>query len=117
MLRALFVMLLLGAGPGTAPPAVAIVGGQAETGALAHAGLMVLAPDGRFCSAVMLDRDVVLTAAHCVHRERRPPGAFPQSRRHTCASADWPSARFTPNTIPMRSAPAGGPSISPSCVW
>jgi len=66
MLRALFVMLLLGAGPGTAPPAVAIVGGQAETGALAHAGLMVLAPDGRFCSAVMLDRDVVLTAAHCV---------------------------------------------------
>ncbi len=66
MLRALLVILLLGAGPGAAPPALAIVGGQAETGAPARASVMVLAPDGRFCSAVMLARDVVLTAAHCV---------------------------------------------------
>jgi hypothetical protein len=66
MLLALVVMLFLVAGFGTTPPALAIIGGQAETGALARAGLMVLAPDGRFCSAVMLDRDVVLTAAHCV---------------------------------------------------
>ncbi|MGY6567824.1 MAG: S1 family peptidase [Salinarimonas sp.] len=66
MLRALLVFFLLGAGPGAAPSALAIIGGQAETGALARTGVMVLAPDGRFCSAVMLDRDVVLTAAHCV---------------------------------------------------
>ncbi len=47
-------------------PAKAVIGGTADTSPLARAGVMVLGSGGSVCSGVMLDDDVVLTAAHCV---------------------------------------------------
>lgn len=47
-------------------PARAIVGGAEDKGALAQSTVMVLSSKGGVCSAVVVDRDVVLTAAHCV---------------------------------------------------
>ena len=44
----------------------AIVGGAEDAGPLARSTLMVLSSRGGVCSAVVVDRDVVLTAAHCV---------------------------------------------------
>lgn len=44
----------------------AVIGGTADTSPLARAGTMVLGSGGSVCSGVMLDDDVVLTAAHCV---------------------------------------------------
>ncbi|HEX2725026.1 MAG TPA: trypsin-like serine protease [Beijerinckiaceae bacterium] len=47
-------------------PAHAIVGGNSDQGPLARATVMVLAAGGGMCSAVVVARDAVLTAAHCV---------------------------------------------------
>ncbi|MCC5977077.1 MAG: trypsin-like serine protease [Salinarimonas sp.] len=47
-------------------PARAVIGGAADTSPLSRASVMVLGSGGSVCSAVMLDDDVVLTAAHCV---------------------------------------------------
>jgi secreted trypsin-like serine protease len=44
----------------------AIVGGAEDEGALARQSVMVLSSNGGVCSAVVLAKDVVLTAAHCV---------------------------------------------------
>jgi len=44
----------------------AVVGGRDEGGALMRASVMVLDSRGGVCSAVVVARDVVLTAAHCV---------------------------------------------------
>ena len=49
-----------------ATKAWAIMGGAADEGPLAHRSVMVLSSNGGVCSAVVLARDVVLTAAHCV---------------------------------------------------
>jgi hypothetical protein len=49
-----------------ATPAHAIVGGAENDGRLARASVMVLSSKGGVCSAVIVDADVVLTAAHCV---------------------------------------------------
>ncbi len=46
--------------------AKAIVGGAEEQGPLARQSVMVLSSNGGVCSAVVVARDVVLTAAHCV---------------------------------------------------
>lgn len=46
-------------------PALAIVKGQPET-TLASQAIMVLGSKGSFCSAVILNRTTLLTAAHCV---------------------------------------------------
>ena len=46
--------------------AQAIVGGREEKGPLARQSVMVLSSNGGVCSAVVVARDVVLTAAHCV---------------------------------------------------
>jgi hypothetical protein len=48
-----------------AAPAQAIVGGADDTGPLAQSSVMVLSSKGGVCSAVIVDVDVVLTAAHC----------------------------------------------------
>jgi hypothetical protein len=48
-----------------ATPAHAIVGGAENDGALARGTVMVLSSNGGVCSAVIVDADVVLTAAHC----------------------------------------------------
>src|SRR4051794_2668539 len=50
----------------SASGAHAIVGGAEDAGPLARSTLMVLSSRGGVCSAVVVDRDVVLTAAHCV---------------------------------------------------
>ena len=47
-------------------PAVAIVGGAEDAGPLASASVMVLSSKGGICSAVVVARDALLTAAHCV---------------------------------------------------
>lgn len=47
-------------------PAHAIVGGDGDQGPLSRATVMVLAAGGGMCSAVVVARDAVLTAAHCV---------------------------------------------------
>jgi Trypsin len=44
----------------------AIVGGVEDRGPLSRASVMVLSSKGGMCSAVVVARDVVLTAAHCV---------------------------------------------------
>lgn len=49
-------------------PAAAVVGGAEDQGPLARASVMVLSSRGGVCSAVVVARDVVLTAAHCVTR-------------------------------------------------
>jgi hypothetical protein len=46
--------------------AQAVVGGVEDAGPLARSTLMVLSSKGGVCSAVVVGRDVVLTAAHCV---------------------------------------------------
>ena len=46
--------------------AKAIVGGAEDEGPLARRSVMVLSSNGGVCSAVVLAKDVVLTAAHCV---------------------------------------------------
>lgn len=46
--------------------AQAIVGGAEDQGPLARQSVMVLSSNGGVCSAVVVARDVVLTAAHCV---------------------------------------------------
>jgi Trypsin len=46
-------------------PAHAIVGGGESEGPLERASVMVLSSKGGVCSAVIVDADVVLTAAHC----------------------------------------------------
>jgi len=46
--------------------AQAIVGGVEDQGPLARRSVMVLSSKGGVCSAVVVARDVVLTAAHCV---------------------------------------------------
>ena len=49
-----------------ATTAHAIVGGAEDRGPLSRASVMVLSSKGGMCSAVVVARDVVLTAAHCV---------------------------------------------------
>src|ERR671921_503589 len=44
----------------------AVVGGSEDKGPLSRSTVMVLSSKGGVCSAVVLARDVVLTAAHCV---------------------------------------------------
>jgi hypothetical protein len=64
MMKRLFTLLLatsLGANT-----AQAIVGGAEDQGPLARQSVMVLSSNGGVCTAVVLARDVVLTAAHCV---------------------------------------------------
>src|ERR671912_439831 len=46
-------------------PGHAIVGGAGREGPLERASVMVLSSKGGVCSAVIVDADVVLTAAHC----------------------------------------------------
>jgi Trypsin len=48
-----------------APAAHAIVGGAEDQGPLSRATVMVLSSKGGVCSAVVVARDAVLTAAHC----------------------------------------------------
>jgi hypothetical protein len=57
--------LALAALPLMATPASAIVGGAEDAGPLARASVMVLSSNGGVCSAVVVARDAVLTAAHC----------------------------------------------------
>lgn len=52
--------------PLLAAEAKAIVGGAEDEGPLARRSVMVLSSNGGVCSAVVLAKDVVLTAAHCV---------------------------------------------------
>ncbi len=47
-------------------PADAIVGGAESSGPLARSAIMVLNSRGGVCTGVVIARDVVLTAAHCV---------------------------------------------------
>ncbi|NNM72653.1 S1 family peptidase [Enterovirga aerilata] len=47
-------------------PASAVVGGSENSGPLARSSVMVLNSRGGVCSGVVVARDVVLTAAHCV---------------------------------------------------
>jgi hypothetical protein len=58
-------LLALFAVPASAP-AHAIVSGADDQGPLSRATVMVLGAGGGMCSAVVIARDVVLTAAHCV---------------------------------------------------
>jgi Trypsin len=64
MKRLIAFALLAAAFSGTG--AHAIVGGQEDQGPLARQSVMVLSSNGGVCSAVVVARDVVLTAAHCV---------------------------------------------------
>jgi hypothetical protein len=57
--------MLLAAALILAAPAHAIVGGAEHDGSLARGAVMVLSSKGGVCSAVIVDADVVLTAAHC----------------------------------------------------
>ena len=59
-MRAAFALLVFLTGP-----ALAVVKGQVEP-TLATQAVMVLGSKGSFCSAVILSRTVLLTAAHCV---------------------------------------------------
>ena len=52
--------------PLMAAEANAIVGGAEDEGPLARRSVMVLSSNGGVCSAVVVAKDVVLTAAHCV---------------------------------------------------
>lgn len=49
-----------------ADAAQAIVGGSEESGRQARASVMVLSSRGGVCTAVVVAREAVLTAAHCV---------------------------------------------------
>ena len=50
----------------SATKAHAIVGGAEDQGPLSRASVMVLSSKGGVCTAVVVARDAVLTAAHCV---------------------------------------------------
>jgi secreted trypsin-like serine protease len=65
-LTALFLATGLAAIGFASTSARAVVGGEAETGALAAYSLMVLNSRGGVCTGVVIARDVVATAAHCV---------------------------------------------------
>ncbi|MBB4041410.1 hypothetical protein GGR34_003087 [Microvirga flocculans] len=58
------ITLCLAASLGTTG-AQAIVGGAEDDGPLSRQSVMVLSSNGGVCTAVVLARDVVLTAAHC----------------------------------------------------
>lgn len=58
--------LLLAALLAAPAPAAAIVGGAPATGASASQVVMVLAAGGGVCSGLVVARDTVLTAAHCI---------------------------------------------------
>ncbi len=45
--------------------AMAVVGGTADNGPLSRSTVMILTSNGGVCSAIVLARDVVLTAGHC----------------------------------------------------
>jgi hypothetical protein len=49
-----------------AGPAAAVIGGREDSGPLASATVMVLNSRGGLCSAVVVARDAILTAGHCV---------------------------------------------------
>lgn len=49
-----------------ASPALAVIGGQPENGALSAQSLMILSSNGGVCTAIVLADDVLATAAHCV---------------------------------------------------
>jgi hypothetical protein len=59
------ITLLFAASLG-ATGANAVVGGAEDQGPLARQSVMILSSNGGVCTAVVLARDVVLTAAHCV---------------------------------------------------
>lgn len=59
-------VVLAGAAALGSVPARAVVGGVADDGPLARATVMVLSSRGGVCSGVLVDRDTLLTAAHCV---------------------------------------------------
>lgn len=61
-MRALFTALFLA----FASPAFAIVGGQPAGGALGTQAALIVSTRGAACTGVVLARDVLLTAAHCV---------------------------------------------------
>jgi hypothetical protein len=60
---ALALIVSLALSPGAAK---AVVGGRTDTGPLARSSVMVLSSRGGVCTGVVIARDVVLTAAHCV---------------------------------------------------
>lgn len=64
-------------------PAGAVVGGRADDGPLASSTVMVLASNGGVCSGVVVDDDVIATAAHCVTRA-------PEHRAHFRAADGSP---------------------------
>ena len=64
-------------------PAGAIVGGAEDHGPLSRATVMVLSSKGGVCSAVIVARDAVLTAGHCV-------SGAPEHRVHFRASDGQP---------------------------
>ncbi len=65
MLHARLVGLIAGFLAFTSP-AQAVIGGSPDSSVLSRSVVMVLGSGGSVCSAVMLDDDVVITAAHCV---------------------------------------------------
>jgi len=65
-LKVLAVAGLAAAGWLAAGAAQAIVGGAEHAGPLARASVMVLSSKGGVCTAVLVAREAVLTAAHCV---------------------------------------------------
>lgn len=66
-----------------AAPARAVVGGAPYDGPLAASTIMVLGSNGGVCSGVVLDDDVIATAAHCVTRA-------PEHRAHFRADDGTP---------------------------
>src|SRR5437762_2851463 len=50
-------------------PAAALVGGASQASdAIARYVVMVVGSDKTFCSGVLIARDLILTAAQCIHR-------------------------------------------------
>lgn len=54
-----------------ASPALAIVGGNQDDGALSQGSVMVLSAKGAMCTGVVVTQRIVLTAAHCVSGDIR----------------------------------------------